>query len=721
MADTTARTIIQHVKEQHRSVLTEAEAKALVRSAGIPTVPTELARTAEEAIALARDMNFPVALKISSPDVVHKSDSGGVQLNLTTEDSVRRAFDDIMTAVQNTQPAAVIEGISVQPMARPGVEVIIGLTSDPQLGSLVMFGLGGVQVEVLKDVTFRVAPLRPHDATRMIREISGFPLLTGHRGHTAVDLVALEQTLLSLSALAEAQPDIQELDLNPVFSYADGCLAVDAHGVLRAEGASAPPRPLSDETRAALERTFNPRTVAVIGDKRAMNYMWLRSQRSFDGTVYSVQIDEREIQGITDLGVKNYPSLESIPEDVDYVMTAVPRQIAPRIVAECVTKKVAGVMLFTSGFSEGQDEEGRRLEQIVTQTAHEAGLALIGPNCMGIYHPKIGLRNYPDLPAGEAGSVGFIGQSGTHTITFSMAAANHGIRISKAVSFGNAAVLDASDYLDYLAHDVETKIIGLYLEGVREGRRFFSLLREVTPHKPVVIWKGGQTEAGQRATSSHTGSLAVSATVWTALVRQAGAVSVRSFDELLDVIKLLQLTKSTTGDGVGLIAMTGGPSVSITDAFEVAGLRVPLLSPTSYEELSSFFNVIGGSFRNPLDSGHTIGMGQMTDTLDRLLSILDRDPHIDAIVMDTGAGLVAGQWEARPHVLTTLLDTLSNFVERSAKPFFVVLQPFAHEASLLRARAQFHQRGIATVATHERAAAALRLVTDYHRSHSASL
>lgn len=720
MADTTARTIVQRAKEQHRLALTEREAKALVQSAGIPTVRTELARTAEEAITLARDMRFPVALKISSADVAHKSDIGGVQLNLATEAAVRRAFNDIVTAVRTTQPAAVIEGISVQPMAQPGVEVIIGLTSDPQFGPLIMFGLGGVHVEVLKDVAFRVAPLLPQDAAHMIREISGFPLLTGHRGQAAVDLAALEQALLSLSALAEAQPDIQELDLNPVFAYEDGCLAVDAHVVLHAEGPRAPSRPLSDETRAALARTFHPRTVAVVGDKRAMNYLWLRSQTTFEGKVYSVQIDEQEIQGITDLGVPNYPSLESIPDEIDYVITAVPRQVAPHIVAECVTKKVAGVMLFTSGFSEVHDEEGQRLEQSVTKTAQEAGLALIGPNCMGIYHPKIGLRNYPDLPAGEPGSVGFIGQSGTHTITFSMAATSHGLRISKAVSFGNATVLDASDYLDYLAHDDETEIIGIYLEGVREGRRFFRLLREVTPRKPVVIWKGGQTEAGQRATSSHTGSLAVPATIWASMVRQAGAISVSSFDELLDVIKLLRFTKPATGDGVGLIAMTGGPSVSLTDACAAAGLRVPPLSAASYEELSSFFNVIGGSFQNPLDSGHTIGMGQRTDTLDRLLSILDRDPHIDAIVMDTGAGLVAGQWEARPQTLTTLLDTLSRFAAHSAKPFLVVLQPFAHEASLLHARAQFHRRGIATVATHERAAAALRLVTDYHRAHSAS-
>lgn len=164
MADTTARTIIQHAKEQHHLTLTERAAKALVQSAGIPTVRTELAQTAEEAITLARDMGFPVALKVSSADVVHKSDIGGVQLNLATEAAVRRAFDDIMTAVRTTQPAAVVEGVSVQPMARPGVEVIIGLTSDPQFGPLIMFGLGGVHVEVLKDVAFRVAPLRPQDA-----------------------------------------------------------------------------------------------------------------------------------------------------------------------------------------------------------------------------------------------------------------------------------------------------------------------------------------------------------------------------------------------------------------------------------------------------------------------------------------------------------------------------------------------------------------------------
>jgi acyl-CoA synthetase (NDP forming) len=710
--------IIDTAQSQSRHLLTEVESKALLRAAGLDVVPTELASSRDQAVGLAEELGWPVALKICSPDIVHKSDIGGVRLNLGSAEAVGQAFDAVMNAARMAQPDARLDGVSVQPMAKPGVEVIIGLTTDPQFGALIMFGLGGVAVEVLQDVAFRLAPLTSDDARGMIRELRGLPLLTGHRGQAGVDLTALEQLLLGVSGLATSYPQIQELDLNPSLAYADGCLAVDARIVLRSDGPPPAPRPLSERTQAALERVFHPKAVAVIGDKKAMNYMWLRSQNRFQGKVYSVQIDERELPGIEALGVPNYTSLADIPDEIDYVMTAVPRQVTPRIIADCAANKVGGVMLFTSGFSEVGDAEGKQLEQRLVETAEASELALIGPNCMGVYNPQIGLRNYTELPTGEAGDVGFIGQSGTHTITFSLAAPQHGVRISKAVSFGNAAVLDASDYLNYLAADEQTRLIGMYLEGVREGRRFFSLLREVTPHKPVVIWKGGQSEAGQRATSSHTGSLATSVAIWDAVVTQAGAIPVADFDTLLDVLHLLGFAKSTTGDGVGLVAMTGGPSVVITDAFEQAGLRVPELSQESYQELASFFTVIGGSFRNPLDSGYTIGMGQSTDNLARLLSILERDPKIDAIVMDTGAGLVAGQWQARPQRLDSLLDTLSAFAARSAKPFLTVLQPFNREAELLSVREKFHAAGLPTFATHARAARALALVTGYRRFHA---
>jgi len=195
MPTPSASTIIQHARSHNRLLLTEVEAKTLLAAAGLPVAQTQLAGTREEAITLAQSLGCPVALKICSPDVVHKSDVGGVKLGLTTPAAVGEAFDDIMQAVKRSQPSAAVDGVSVQPMAKSGAEVIIGLTTDPQFGPVCMFGLGGISVEVLKDVAFRLAPLRPRDAHAMIREIRGFPLLTGYRGQPAVDLAALEHLL----------------------------------------------------------------------------------------------------------------------------------------------------------------------------------------------------------------------------------------------------------------------------------------------------------------------------------------------------------------------------------------------------------------------------------------------------------------------------------------------------------------------------------------------
>ena len=400
-----------------------------------------------------------------------------------------------------------------------------------------------------------------------------------------------------------------------------------------------------------LRRVFSPRSVAVVGDKQALGYMWLRNMRSFQGPVYSVQIDPKEIPGIEALGVPNYHSLLDIPGDIDYVVCAVPRGVAPRVVADCVKKGVGGVTLFTSGFAETGEEEGIRLQEEIARLARESGLVLVGPNCMGIYNPALGVRQAAEQPTGESGSVGFISQSGTHAINFSLLAAAHGVRISKSVSMGNAAVVDACDYLEFLAEDAETRIIGVYLEGVGDGRRFFRLLRETARRKPVVIWKGGQTEAGQRGAASHTAALAAASNVWEAVVRQTGVVSADSLDETVDAVQALLYLKPGAGRRVGLLAMTGGQSVVIADAFAREGLEVPLLTASSYEKLASFFNIIGGSYRNPLDIGGTIGWGGAMGNLVRTLDILNEDEGIDAVALEMGSGLIARRWQADPKAL----------------------------------------------------------------------
>ncbi|MEX0749574.1 MAG: CoA-binding protein [Dehalococcoidia bacterium] len=467
-----------------------------------------------------------------------------------------------------------------------------------------------------------------------------------------------------------------------------------------------------------LKRALNPKTVVVVGSKRADGYMWLRNYAPFGengGALYSVQIDPNEIPGIEEMGVKNFTSLMDVPGDVDYVMLAVPRPVAPRVMADCAKKGVGAAALFTSGFAETGEEEGIKLQAQLLQIAREGYIALIGPNCMGLYNRKLGIRQSGEQGAGEAGDAGFISQSGTHAINFGLVGEAHGVRVSTSISIGNAIVLDVPDYLDYLADDVDTKVIAMYVEGFKDGPRFVQSLKRATAKKPVVVWKGGVTDAGARATMSHTGSLAASNAVFSAIVRQAGAIAADSLEDTIDVVKALLYTKPATGRRMGLMAMTGGQSVVITDAFVNAGLEVPRLSDASYEQLASFFNIIGGSYQNPLDMGGTIGFGGAPGNLQKLLDILDADPNVDAMAMEMASGFLARMWRANPASLDSMLDTLTAHRDRSSKPFLVILQPQHVEDIVREARLRVQERGLAVFASFERAAHALRRAVEYRR------
>lgn len=464
-----------------------------------------------------------------------------------------------------------------------------------------------------------------------------------------------------------------------------------------------------------LRRALAPSTVVVVGSKKADAYMWLRNYSTFTGPVYSVQIDPTEIPGIEAMGVTNFTSLMDVPGDIDYVMLAVPRQVAPRVLADCAKRGVGGVALFTSGFAETGEEEGVRLQEQLLQIARDGNVALIGPNCMGLYNRRLGVRQSAEQGAGEAGDTGFISQSGTHAINFGLVGEAHGVRISTSISIGNAIVLDVPDYLDYLADDPETKVIAMYIEGVKDGPRFVRSLKRAASMKPVVVWKGGTTAAGARATASHTGSLATPNAVFDAIVRQAGAVPATSLEDTIDVVKALLYAGPATGRRMGLMAMTGGQSVVITDAFVNAGLEVPRLTDASYAELASFFNIVGGSYQNPLDMGGTIGFGGSRETLARLFGILDADAHVDAIAMELASGFLARMWQSNPASLDSLLDTIDAHRNASSKPFVAVLQPQHVEDVVSQARRKIQERGIAVFASFERAARALNRAIDYHR------
>ncbi len=434
--------------------------------------------------------------------------------------------------------------------------------------------------------------------------------------------------------------------------------------------------------------------------------MWLRAESTFKGKLYSVQIDPGAIVGIKDLGVENYTSLLDIPEPVDLVIVSVPRTAASAILEDCIRKEVAAAQFFTAGFAETDTEEGVRLERRLKERAEQASFHLIGPNCMGIFNPELGLRQLQDQYTGPAGPVGFISQSGNHAISFSREAHFQGVDINKSVSFGNGIVLDSADFLEYFGYAPEIKAIGMYLEGVKDGRRFLRVLREVSARKPVVVWRGGRTEEGGRAIASHTASLAVPQSIWEAALKQCGAIKVFRMEELVDTLKALIYLPPVRGGRVAVTGGSGGQSVAMADVFAEAGLRLPLLTRESYAELASFFSLIGGSYRNPVDNGNA-----NRSEIKRILEILERDANIDNLVVLTRARFTM------PEQSESDIEVIANLRKQTAKPLMAIL-PCAFAPEDVEKAGQIMQKlqaaGVPAFIAFERCARALRNALDYY-------
>ena len=454
-----------------------------------------------------------------------------------------------------------------------------------------------------------------------------------------------------------------------------------------------------------LDRAFNPQCIAVIGDKGQSDFNWIRSHSAFKGKLYSVQIDPNEIAGIEALGVTNYTSLMDIPEPIDLAIVAVPRAISVKVLEDCIHKEVAAAHFFTAGFSESNTEEGIKLERMLFEKSSQANFHLVGPNCMGIFNPEKGVGSGMFRYAGNTGHVALISQSGNHTVNLIKEAYNQGIDVNKAVSFGNGVMLDSTDYLEYFGQDPEIKVIGMYLEGVKDGRRFLQVLKEVCSRKPVVIWKGGRTNEGERAIASHTGSLAVPMAVFDAAVKQGGAIKTLKLEELIDTLKAILFLPSIPGNRVAVTGGSGGQSVAIADAMSEAGLELPMLTQESYDELATFFTLIGGGYLNPVDTGN-----QNRREMKQILEILERDKNVDSLIL-----LVSARADAPPQI-ETHVNPLIDIKNKTTKPVMsiITLSYSSEEMELSKNTMQKLQgSGIPAFISLERGAFALRKALDY--------
>jgi len=458
-----------------------------------------------------------------------------------------------------------------------------------------------------------------------------------------------------------------------------------------------------------LDRAFKPKTIAVIGDSKKGGFHWLRNLSEYSGKLYSVQVNPESIEGIKSLGVENYTRLQDIPEPVDLVIVNLPRRLARQILADCIQANVAAVHFFSSGFGETGTEEGTDLQRALVEKANESDCHIVGINCRGIYTPGIGLKQIRQQYSGISGPVGLISQSGGHAMTFSRLAYLQGILINKSVSYGNGIVLNECDYLEYFGQDPEVKAIGMYLEGVRDGRRFVKVLRRVCRQKPVVILKGGRSADGGRAVSSHTGSLAIPADVWRGAMAQSGAVGVSSLEEMIDTLKSLLFLPQIPGDRVGVAGGAGGESIAMTDILADAGLRVPELSEGAYEELYSFFSLVGGSCRNPIDTD----IGYNRRFLERVLQILAEDPNIDSLVMMARVGTFLYSKEMG----SSDAEIARRIRGKTQKPLLAVIPYVTPDEmkELVDVIPQYQDAGIPVFGSLRRAAVALKNALNYHR------
>lgn len=429
-----------------------------------------------------------------------------------------------------------------------------------------------------------------------------------------------------------------------------------------------------DSKQPSLEEVFSPRGVAVVGASQSAKFSFatgvLLSLKSAGfPNIYPVNQKYSEV-----MGLPCYPNVRAIPGVVDHVVVSIPAESVLALLDDCAAKGVKSVHFFTAGFSESGHAERAELERAILAKARAGGFRIIGPNCVGLFVPKTRLVNTAGIPL-EPGPIGFISQSGGHAQNLPFYSSPRGLRFSKIVSYGNALDVDEVELLQYFTHDPETEIIAAYIEGVRDGRRFREALREAVARKPVVIYKGGTTEAGKRAAHGHTASLTSSVAVFNALCRQMKTIQVDDMDELIDVLVALRFANPLPqGTGVALIGAGGGPSVLASDEMEKAGLQLPQFSPEVQTELQQFLPLAGSIFVNPVDAQNLAS----PDAISATMGVASKLPDVHMLVYHMGFHPISrwgGGRFASEAFLQPATEALIRVQAESGKPVLLVLSP----------------------------------------------
>jgi acyl-CoA synthetase (NDP forming) len=615
----------------------EIDSKALFRRYGFQTTEPMLAVSAPESAQHAARLGRNVAMKIVSADIVHKAAAGGVALDVQPSDA-EAAYQRLVDAARTRHPDAVIDGVLVEEMVPPGIEIILGARHDNQFGGVVLLGFGGTNVERGPKPELALTPVTEKQARDLVaRAIECHEMIEGTMRDQLVRYVL---AVAGPGGMLEAER-VSELDVNPIILGGGRAIAVD--GVVSFRDAMAAGEAPEDMERSLARRRaglrdlgalFAPKAIAFVGASTVpskLGYRIVRNMRDFgyQGSIYPIHPSAPEI-----CGIKAYPTIESVPGPVDRAFITVGAAQVPAMLSACARKGVQVAQVLTAGFSEWSGEHdaqaGDELEGKIKQVLTDTSMRMVGPNCIGTFAsvPRIAMGAPRSCPT-EPGSITFISQSGTFAGDVVRRARVQGLPVGQVLSCGNCLDLDLLDYLLFCEGDPNTRLIAFYAESIPNPALFFRAAERVT--KPIVMLKGGTTEQGQTAASSHTAALATDAALWAAAVDKAGILQVDSIGELMDALLIFAAHGALRGNRLGIFGSGGGVSVTTSDAAARVGMSIAPLAPVTASALRRF-GVPGTSVANPID----IPVWGLKEgdryILEELAGLLKHDPSIDSII-----------------------------------------------------------------------------------------
>jgi acetyl coenzyme A synthetase (ADP forming)-like protein len=626
------RKVVQDVLDaalaEGRTSLSAPEAKKVADAYGIPTPGEGLATTAEETASLAQEIGFPVVLKIVSPEILHKTDAGGVIVGVEDADAASKGYDEIVRNAKAYDADATITGVQVQQMlpSTPDVqEVIIGAVTDPTFGKIVAFGMGGVLVEVLKDVTFRLAPATAEEAMSMVEGIKAAEILNGVRGAEGVDKDSVASIITALSDLVNDFPQFAEVDLNPVLAAKDGATAVDVRIIVDESAGQPVERFTQDEILVSMNRIMKPKAIAVIGasnedGKIGNSVMKNLINGGYKGDIFPINPKSDEV-----LGKKAYKSITDVEGDVDVAVFTVPAKFVAGALEQCGEKGVAGAILIPSGFAETGNVE---LQDEAVAIARKHGVRILGPNIYGYYYTPENLCATFCTPYDVKGGVALSSQSGGIGMAILGFSRSSKMGVSAIVGVGNKSDLDEDDLLTFFEQDDNTNIIAMHLEDLKDGRYFAETAKRVSEKKPVVVLKAGRTDMGARAASSHTGALAGNDKVYDDILRQSGVVRAPGLNEMLQYARGIPVLPTPEGENVVIITGAGGSGVLLSDAVVDNDLTLMDIPDDLAKQFDEYIPPFGAS-GNPVD----ITGGEPPSTYRNTIALGLEDERVHSLIL----------------------------------------------------------------------------------------